>query len=239
MQREYHRWHSPALGREMEILVFGHSGARLLIFPTSHGKFYEWEDRGMIGCLGEHLHQGWLQIFCVDSIDTETWLAEQLHPVDRARRHACYDRYLVSEVIPFIHHKSSAPFLITLGSSLGGYHSINFAMRHPHLVQRAISFSGLQDIRRLTHGHLEEEIYFHNPVSFLPDDHSPERLASLRQMDIILAVGRDDGLIATNEHLSTVLWQKDIWHALRIWDGFAHDWPVWQKMLHLYIAGHD
>jgi esterase/lipase superfamily enzyme len=26
---------------------------------------------------------------------------------------------------------------------------------------------------------------------------------------------------------------------LRVWDGFAHDWPVWEKMLNLYLAGHD
>jgi esterase/lipase superfamily enzyme len=36
-----------------------------------------------------------------------------------------------------------------------------------------------------------------------------------------------------------VLWGKGVWHALRIWDGFAHDWPVWQEMLRLYIGGHD
>ena len=36
------------------------------------------------------------------------------------------------------------------------------------------------------------------------------------------------------------LWQ--LWHhrnALRLWDGFAHDWPVWERMLPMYIGGHD
>ena len=41
MNREYHRWHSPALSRDMELLVFGHADARVLVFPTSLGKFYE------------------------------------------------------------------------------------------------------------------------------------------------------------------------------------------------------
>jgi esterase/lipase superfamily enzyme len=35
------------------------------------------------------------------------------------------------------------------------------------------------------------------------------------------------------------LWSKNIWHALRIWEGLAHDWPVWERMLQLYIGGHD
>ena len=56
-------------------------------------------------------------------------------------------------------------------------------------------------------------------------------------MDIILAVGRDDPACANNEYLSGVLWSKDIWHALRIWDGWAHDWPYWKQMVNLYIDG--
>src|SRR5689334_13567245 len=32
MHREYHRWYSPVLGRDMEMLVFGHAGARMLAF---------------------------------------------------------------------------------------------------------------------------------------------------------------------------------------------------------------
>jgi hypothetical protein len=46
VNREHHRWHSPSLGRDMELLVFGHAGARMLVFPTSMGRFFEWEDRG-------------------------------------------------------------------------------------------------------------------------------------------------------------------------------------------------
>ncbi|PJF27694.1 MAG: esterase, partial [Phototrophicales bacterium] len=33
MHREYHRWHSPSLDRSMELLIFGHAGARVIIFP--------------------------------------------------------------------------------------------------------------------------------------------------------------------------------------------------------------
>ncbi|MDQ3950853.1 MAG: esterase, partial [Gemmatimonadota bacterium] len=63
MHRDYRRWFSPALGRDMELLIFGHSGARVLVFPTSMGRFFEWEDRGMIhGALGHHIEQGWLQV---------------------------------------------------------------------------------------------------------------------------------------------------------------------------------
>jgi len=84
MHREHRRWFSPSLQRDMQLLVFGHAGARVLVFPTSMGRFYEWEDRGMIGALAHHLDQGWLQLYCVDSVDGESWYARQQHPAARA-----------------------------------------------------------------------------------------------------------------------------------------------------------
>ena len=35
MNREFHRWYSPSLGRDMDLLVFGHAGARAIVYPTS------------------------------------------------------------------------------------------------------------------------------------------------------------------------------------------------------------
>ena len=85
MHREHRRWQSPSLGKEMDLLIFGHAGARMLVFPTSMGRFFEWEDRGMMHALGEHLENGWLQLYCVDSVDAESWYAKHKHPADRAR----------------------------------------------------------------------------------------------------------------------------------------------------------
>ena len=69
MNREHHRWYSPALRRDMELLVFGHGGTPVLVFPTSMGRFYEYEDRGMIDAVRWKLDRGELQAFCVDSVD--------------------------------------------------------------------------------------------------------------------------------------------------------------------------
>ncbi len=239
MNREYHRWHSPSLGRDMELLVFGHHGARVLVFPTSKGRFYEWEERGMLHCLGEHLHRGWLQLYCVDGIDWESWYNYDAHPGWRAHRHAQYDRYLLTEVLPFTLDRNADPYLITLGASFGGYHAVTFGLRHPEHVGRILCLSGLCDIRGFVMGYYDENVYFHNPVDFIPNEHDPVRLAALRRQDIILAVGNHDRLLDSNRRLSAALWDKGIGNALRVWDGLAHDWPVWQKMVPLYIGGHD
>ena len=115
----------------MELLVFGHGGAPVLVFPTSMGRFYQYEDSGMVETLHRHIEQGWIQLFCVDSVDSESWYNFSAPPHDRAVRHNQYDAYLVQEVLPFIHSRNRAEFLIATGNSFGAYHAVNLAFRHP------------------------------------------------------------------------------------------------------------
>jgi esterase/lipase superfamily enzyme len=239
MNREHHRWHSPALGRDMDLLVFGHAGARVLVFPTSMGRFYEWEDQGMMDALGEHLRNGWLQMFCVDSVDAESWYARWKHPGDRVWRHVQYEQYLLNEVLPFSAHRNGNPFLIATGASFGAFHAVNFALRHPWLVGRVLGMSGLYDMGQFTDGHLDENAFANDPSLYVPQLHDHGRLEALRRMDIVLATGREDPNVGNVEYLSRVLWEKGVGNALRLWDGWSHDWPYWQQMVRAYIAGHD
>ena len=239
MNREHHQWHSTSLNRNMELLIFGHAGARMLVFPTSMGRFYEWEDRGMMNTLGEHLEQGWVQIYCVDSVDAESWYAKWKEPGARAWRHIEYENYLINEVLPLVYAKNSTPYLITAGASFGAYHAMNFALRHPDKANRVIAMSGLYDIERWLGGYRDDNSYYNCPCLYIPNEYDEYRLNKLRQLDIIMAVGRDDPNIENNRWLSGALWGKGIGNALREWDGWAHDWPWWQQMIKLYIGGHD
>jgi esterase/lipase superfamily enzyme len=239
MHRSYHRWHSPALGRDMELLVFGHAGARVIAFPASMHPFFDWENHGLVASLGHQLEHGHFQLYCIDQVDREAWYGWQLHPAQRAARHVQYDRYLIDELVPFTRGFNPHPYLIAAGPSFGASHAVTFALRYPNVVNRALGMSGLYDIKRFAGGYHDANVYFHNPVDFLPGEHDPERIAALRRLDIILAVGRDDPLLGQNQHLSNLLWSKGVWHALRTWDGFAHDWPVWARMLPLYLGGPD
>jgi esterase/lipase superfamily enzyme len=239
MNREYHRWFSPSLQRDMEMLVFGHAGARVLVFPTSMGRFFQWEDSGMINTLSDQLEQGNVQLFCVDSVDEESWYARWKPPADRAWRQTQYDNYLINEVMPLSVQHNSNPYLIAVGTSFGGYHAVNFAFRHPHLVNRVLGLSGFYNIKRFTGDYSDDNVYFNNPCDFIQNEHDPARLEALRRQDIILAIGSDDPSCPNNEYFSGILWGKGIWHALRIWNGWNHDWPYWQQMVRMYLSGHD
>lgn len=237
--RQYHKWHSPALGRDMELLVFGHAGARMLVFPTSLGSFFEWEDRGMIGALGDQLRNGWLQIYCVDSIDAESWYARHKHPGARAWRHMQYERYILDEVLPLSWQLNQTPYLIATGASFGAYHALNLAFRHPQAVNRVIGMSGMYDITQITGGFEDENVYQNNPAHYMMNLADDAHVEAIRRQNIILATGKDDPHRQNNEHLSGVLARHHIWHALRLWDGWSHDWPYWTNMIRTYVSGND
>jgi esterase/lipase superfamily enzyme len=223
----------------MELLVFGHAGARVLIFPTSMGRFFEWEDRGMVEVLADRIERGWFQLICVDSVDEESWYAKGVHSSQAAVRHEQYERYLLAEVLPFSSHGNDHPFLILAGASFGAYHAMNLALRHPQRVGRVLAMAGLYDIKRMTGGYDDARVYANDPSHYLVNGLPPDRLEAIRRIDIIMSIGRDDPNRADNEHLSQALWNHGIWHAFRLWDGWAHDWPWWRDMLKLYIGGHD
>src|SRR6201984_2534793 len=92
VDREYHKWFSPLLNRDMELLVFGHGGARVLVFPTRQGRFYDFEDWGLVDSLRSPVEAGHLQLFCVDSLDSESLYSFGAPAHHRIARHNQYER---------------------------------------------------------------------------------------------------------------------------------------------------
>ena len=223
----------------MHLQVFGHAGARVLVFPTTMGTHSEWPDRRMHEVLRHHLESGWIQLYCLDQVHDESWYNESLHPGAQAWRHLEYLHYVSTEVLPFSQEKNDNPFVIATGASFGGFHAASFGLKYPHLVHRIIGLSGMYDIRRFTDGYSDANVYACNPMEFMAHEHDPERLSAFRQQDIVLAIGEGDPMFEVNTAFSALLWEKGIGNALRIWQGHAHDWPWWEKMIRLYIGGHD
>lgn len=237
MYRGYHRWDSPALQRPMELLVFGHAGAPVLVFPTSRGRFFEYEDRGMVAALSQHVEQGWIQLICVDSVDAESWYCDSVHPRDRLQRHDQYERYVIDEVLPFVRSQNGNPFMMVHGCSFGACHAVLFGLRYPTYFNRVLAFAGYYDMRRFLDGYYDDAVYYHNPIDFVRGLQEGQLAQEMRRLEIILAIGRDDSAAWTNQRLSDALWGKGIWHAMCWWDGWAHDWPYWRDMIQQYIGG--
>ena len=242
MQREYHRWYSPNLHRDMELLIFGHSGARVLFFPTRMARYYDYENWGMIKALEEKINQGWLQLYCLDSVDQESFYSYWRCPRGRIERHLQYERYIMEEVLPFSIEKNANSYLMSAGCSFGAYHAVNIAFRHPHQFSKVVAMSGRYDLttpvgvfQDLLENYYDEDLYFIMPSHYMPNLEDEENLNEIRKMDIVLAVGQEDVFLGSNQHLSATLDGKNINHIFSIWDGEAHRARYWRKMIDLYL----
>lgn len=242
MNREYHKWWSDRLQRDMELLVFGHAGAKVLVFPSRFGRFYEYEKLGIVESLKYKIEQGWLQLYCIDSIDTESFYCGWAHPSGRIQRHIDYEEYILNEVLPFMQSRNPHECVISHGLSLGAFHAANLVFRYPHFFKKLVAFSGRYDLtlnvecfNDLFDGFYNENIYFHTPSHFLPNLECSWRLSKLREMDISFVIGKEDPFLQNNEQLSSILSQKGINHQLLVWDDRAHSGYYWRRMAALYI----
>lgn len=242
MKREYHKWFSPNLKRDMELLIFGHAGNPVLFFPTRTARFYDYENWKVIDAIADKINKGWLQVYCVDSIDLESFYCTCSHPSQRILRHMQYENYIVNEVIPLMHHKNSNNYFVSAGCSLGAYHAINISFRHPKLFSKAVGMSGRYDLtlcaknfNDLFDGYKDENIYFNMPSQFIPNLTDQSIITDLKKMQIVLAVGKEDPFLRNNEFLHNTLLQKGIANTLHVWEGEAHRPRFWQQMVHYFL----
>jgi esterase/lipase superfamily enzyme len=238
MNREYHKWFSPALGRDMEMLVFGHDGLPLIVFPTSRARFYEFEERGMVGAIADKIEGGQVQLFCVDSVDGESWYNRDVSPRWRIARQVQYENYVLGEVVPLMRQKNQRPHLATMGCSFGGYHAVNMALRHPSVFTGCLAMSGAYDMRGLgfLNGYYDDDCYFNLPMDYLPNLSDGWILDRMRSNTYVLATGVHDQCWNDNERLAAVMRSKGIPVRLDVWgDNARHDWPWWQRMVQAYL----
>lgn len=242
MNREYHRWYSNHLGRDMELLVFGYAGRVVLFFPPRMGRFYDYENWGVVAALADRINNGELQLFCVDSVDEESFYSGWSLPDARISRHLQYEQYILCEVLPLMHVKKSDNDFGVAGCSMGAYHAANIALKHPHLFNKLVCMSGRYDLTRpvqcfrdLFDGYHNENIYFNMPRQFMANMQNECLLENIRQLDMLLVIGETDPFKDDNYEFSELLGWKGIRHQFYTWHGYAHNPRSWRKMVPLYL----
>ena len=240
MHTEHHHWHSPRLGYEMGITVFGHWGPPLLAFPTSQGDEWEIHGQGLIGALAEFIEGGRVKIFCVGSNNNESFMNRRAHPSHRSWRQRMYDEYIRNEVFPFIqsHCQSGDIAISTVGASLGAFHAANTLFRYPHIVKRCYGLSGIYDMRDRMDGGYDDNFYFHNPVDYLSNLSDPWFFEQYATCEIRLVTGNGPWEQPQFTYqLSAILAGKGIRHHLDDWGpNGGHDWPYWKAQMREYLA---
>jgi esterase/lipase superfamily enzyme len=219
----------------MDLLWYGHSGRPLLAFATSLGGCNQNEDGGLIRGLADKIEAGDVQVCCPGSIDGESWYNKGAHPAMRAARHDQYDRFLATELVPFIRQKSQREDIVTYGASFGAYHATNFGFRHPDLVSRIVAFSGMFDIHQFLDGYWDDTCYFHCPTAYIPN-FSDEWVSRVKDLGVVVATGEHDHLVNSTREFAALLGAKGIPVYSEIWQGvFGHDWPYWREHLRRFV----
>ena len=232
---------SKNLLRNMTVKIYGTDGLSILVFPTQDAMSDNFENFGMIDTLKNFLDGGKIQLFCVDTVDVESWSNVYGDKVCRASRQESYYRYIIEEVLPLIREKNSSGKLpIVTGCSLGGLHSAIVFLRRPELFGGMLSLSGVYDAKFFFDGWLNPVLYDNSPTDFLasmPADHRYIELYNAKKMILCVGQGRWE-----EEGLRTTAILRDIFQAKKIaaqtdfW-GFDvdHDWIWWKRQILYFL----
>lgn len=232
MKEEYFKWYSNYLQRDVEMLVFGHSGYPVVVFPTSKGSFHENRDMGLIASAQWYIDQGLVQIFCPESNDKNSFYNKNVHPHQRIEQHIAYDKMICHELVERVRLNTRVGKVVVAGCSFGGYHAANFAFRHPGYVSHMFSMSGAFSIRDFMDGYIHDDIYYNSPLEFLGSLNDHE----LWNMDIVLGTSNWDICYDANLKLHEVLNKKGLQHWLDVRQNRQHDWEVWKEMFPHYLS---
>ena len=230
--------HSPQIGADGNVLVYGHYGRPVLVFPAEGGSAHDWDGQGMVHALGGLLEAGRCKLYCVDAFDSATWSNSSLPVEERARRHGRYESWILDQVVPFVQTDCSTHEIATTGASLGAFHAVNFALKRADVFPLAIGLSGNYDPATWNAwGDRGEATYFNNPMDYvahLGGDH----LDWLRgRVSVLLVCGQGmwedtTGSLESTKRLAGLLAEKGLRHELDLWGhDVPHDWPSWRAQL--------
>jgi esterase/lipase superfamily enzyme len=242
MHRRHELLESPAMGRRMHVWVYGHWGPPVVVFPSAAGFAHEWEAQGMLEAIGDLVGGGRIKLYCPESNVGQTWTDKQSHPAERMQRHRLYERFVVEELVPAIRRDCNSPTLrmATSGCSLGGFYAANFALKFPEIFGYALCMSGRYEMTHFTGGFTNGDVYFNNPLAYVPNlsGEPLERVRRNTHLTLVCGQGMwEEGCIEETQALADVLEAKGIPHERDIWGkDVAHQWPWWRRQARYHLG---
>lgn len=237
MRRNITGWYSERLFQDMPLVAYGHFGSPVLMLPTAAADFLEYERFQLIDSIAPWLEAGKAKAYSVNSVNKQALLNDRASGFEKMSWLNRYDGYITEEVLPLIRMDCGGgdvkPMLF--GISLGAYLAANIFFRHPDKFSGAILISGSYDIRNFLGGFYNEDVYFNNPVDYVPNMNNPHLQHGGKKIIIFSGQGAHEDP-ARSRRLSDILNAKGIPHWLDIWGhDVNHDWPWWRKCVPYYF----
>ena len=243
MEIRYFKHYSRNLDRDMEFKVYGHCGRPVLFIPCEGGRFYDYEDFGMIDRWAQWIDEGRCCIYTMDSIDHETYLSKE-EPSQRVWRHEQWYNYIIDELVPYIRFLSQErngydQGIMTFGCAMGAMHSANLFFRRPDLFNGVFALSGVYDSKMYFGDYMDDVLYRNTPTEYLrnlPEDHYYKRMYNNRRMLFVAGQGPwEEASLNSLRYLEYVLRGRGIHAQTEYWgNDVSHDWYWWHRMVEVY-----
>lgn len=245
METQYFKQYSPALGRDMEVKVYGHAGRPVLFIPCQNGRFFDFENFHMTDAWAPFIDAGQVMVFSIDTIDAETWSDVNGDAYWRIRRYEQWIHFIVDELAPFMQDMVNArngwdgyPGIIAFGCSLGATHAANLYFRFPGVFDGLLALSGIYTASYGFGSYMDEVVYRNSPVDYLagmPNDHP--YIAEYNKHQGIICVGQGAWEVPeTTRRIAQICQEKGIHLWVDFW-GYdcAHDWDWWYKQVAYFV----
>lgn len=241
MRKRHERIESGSMGRKVHVWCYGHWGAPVVAFPTAAGFAHEWDRQGMVEVLAPLIEGGKVKLYCPESNVSEAWTRRENDPKWRMERHLAYERFVLDDLVPFVRQDCVSPHIrvAATGASLGAFYAANFALKQPEVFHYALCMSGRYQMAHFLDGFQSPDVYFNNPLAFVPNlqGDALERVRRHTHLTLVCGQGKwEEGCIEETHALAALLEAKGISHTRDIWGrDVSHDWIWWmrQALFHL------
>lgn len=238
MHTEYHRWHSPSMGHDMEMKLYGHGGKPMLVLPCSEGRFFDYEEFGMIHHITDMINAGQITVYCIDTHDHQTWFSPA-PPHERGHRYNAWQAYAMGEVVPMIQRRHHGQGILAHGCSFGAFHAANLFFKNPGAFDGCLLFSGVYSLEFSVGEHYDDEVYFNDPTMYLPNLGDDQQLNAIRGLPIIICCGQgqwEEWSLDESRRLSHIMENRSIEHWYDEWGhDVSHDWPWWHQQIRYFL----
>lgn len=240
MKVEYYKEYSYNLGRDMEFKVYGHAGKPCIAFPSQNGRFFDYENQGIIDTMKDYIESGRIQVFTVDSCDLESWSCEWKNQRDRMLAQEAYYRYIINEFVGRVFDINTygngggvASGILAYGVSMGAFHAVNFFTRRPDIFDAVVALSGVYHSGYFIHNYQDDLTFLNSSIdSFRHMSYDHPYINLYKRARIIIAVGQGNweyDCLNDTRALEYEMKKFEIPAWFDYWGyEYAHDWPLWR-----------
>ena len=194
----------------------------------------------MIDALAPLLRAGRMKIYCPETNVSRSFTGEGSMQ-ERMAHHRAYERFVMETLVPFIRDDCRSPDvpMVATGCSVGALYASLFVLKHPETFPQALCLSGRYRTSSFFGGSANEDVYFNDPIAFLPNLHGAALERVRRRAHLTVVVGRgahEHTCISETAELGTWLGKKGIPSHVAFWGTeSSHTYAWWQKQAYHYL----